>query len=80
MVQNETTSLATIQQLDPIYADFTQSVLGDEPPAPCVRQRRSRPDCARRRQVHLVLDDATVYPVAGRLLFSEVKVDAIPGR
>ena len=26
VVQNETTSLATIQQLDPIYADFTQSV------------------------------------------------------
>ncbi|HWH48069.1 MAG TPA: efflux RND transporter periplasmic adaptor subunit, partial [Burkholderiales bacterium] len=26
VVQNDTTSLATIQQLDPIYADFTQSV------------------------------------------------------
>src|SRR3979490_3420948 len=26
VVQNETASLATIQQLDPIYADFTQSV------------------------------------------------------
>ncbi len=26
MVQNEAQSLATIQQLDPIYADFTQSV------------------------------------------------------
>ena len=26
VVQNDTASLATIQQLDPIYADFTQSV------------------------------------------------------
>ena len=26
MVQNDTANLATIQQLDPIYADFTQSV------------------------------------------------------
>ena len=26
VVQNDSTSLATIQQLDPIYADFTQSV------------------------------------------------------
>src|SRR6267142_3631327 len=26
VIQNESTSLATIQQLDPIYADFTQSV------------------------------------------------------
>ncbi|MFX5701230.1 efflux transporter periplasmic adaptor subunit, partial [Acinetobacter baumannii] len=26
VVQNDATSLATIQQLDPIYADFTQSV------------------------------------------------------
>ena len=50
VVQNETTSLATIQQLDPIYADFTQSVSEMQQAAPRLRQRRSRPDCARRGQ------------------------------
>src|SRR6185295_5120176 len=39
VVQNETTSLATIQQLDPIYADFTQR--GQGPPR--ARRRNSLP-------------------------------------
>ncbi len=80
MVQNETTSLATIQQLDPIYADFTQSVnelnqlrrafeSGD--------LDRIAPDAMK---VRLVLDDGIVYPVAGKLLFSDAKVDAHTGQ
>jgi membrane fusion protein (multidrug efflux system) len=80
IVQNETTSLATIQQLDPIYADFTQSVTemnklrrafdsGD--------LDRILPDAVK---VRLVLDDGTVYPVPGKLLFSESKVDAHTGQ
>ena len=50
VVQNETTNLATIQQLDPIYADFTQSVYRDEQAAARVRERRTRPHIARRGQ------------------------------
>jgi membrane fusion protein (multidrug efflux system) len=80
VVQNETTNLATIQQLDPIYADFTQSVTemnklrrafdnGD--------LDRISPDAAR---IRLVLDDGTIYPVSGKLLFSESKVDAHTGQ
>jgi len=80
VVQNETTSLATIQQLDPIYADFTQSV------SEMHKLRRAfdsgdldriSPDAAK---VRLVLDDGTVYPVPGKLLFSESKVDAYTGQ
>ena len=80
VVQNETTSLATIQQLDPIYADFTQSV------SEMNKLRRAfdsgdldriAPDTAK---VRLVLDDGTVYPIAGKLLFSEAKVDAYTGQ
>ena len=80
VVQNETTNLATIQQLDPIYADFTQSV------SEMNRLRRSfengeldqiSPDAAR---VRLVLDDGTIYPLSGKLLFSESKVDAYTGQ
>ena len=80
VVQNEATNLATIQQLDPIYADFTQSV------AEMNRLRRAfdtgdleriSPDAAK---VRLVLDDGTVYPAHGKLLFSESKVDAHTGQ
>ncbi|WP_271588474.1 efflux RND transporter periplasmic adaptor subunit [Bradyrhizobium sp. CCBAU 53415] len=79
VVQNET-NLATIQQLDPIYADFTQSVnelnqlrrafeSGD--------LERIAPDAAK---VRLVLDDDTIYPPNGKLLFSDAKVDANTGQ
>jgi membrane fusion protein (multidrug efflux system) len=77
VVQNET-NLATIQQLDPIYADFTQSV------TELNQLRRSlesgeldgiAPDVAR---IRLVLDDGAIY--AGKLLFSDVKVDAHTGQ
>ncbi|MFA5966886.1 MAG: efflux RND transporter periplasmic adaptor subunit [Sphingomonas sp.] len=80
VVQNETTNLATIQQLDPIYADFTQSV------SEMNKLRRAfdkgeldriSPDAAR---VRLVLDDGTLYPLSGKLLFSESKVDAYTGQ
>ena len=37
----------------------------------------SAPDAAK---VRLVLDDGTVYPIAGKLLFSEAKVDAFTGQ
>lgn len=80
LAQNDNTSLATIQQLDPIYADFTQSVselnslrrsfeTGD--------LERIAPDAAK---VRLVLDDGTLYPLPGRLLFSEAKVDSLTGQ
>jgi membrane fusion protein, multidrug efflux system len=79
VVQNET-NLATIQQLDPIYADFTQSV------TELNQLRRSlesgeldriAPDMAR---VRLVLDDGTVYASPGKLLFSDARVDAHTGQ
>jgi len=80
VVQNEAASLATIQQLDPIYADFTQSVnelnqlrrafeSGD--------LDRIAPDAMK---VRLVLDEGAVYPLAGKLLFSDAKVDAHTGQ
>ncbi|WP_315701657.1 MULTISPECIES: efflux RND transporter periplasmic adaptor subunit [unclassified Bradyrhizobium] len=78
-VQNET-SMVTIQQLDPIYADFTQSVTEMH------RLRRAFESGDLERIVHdaikvrLLLDDGTLYPVAGKLLFSEAKVDAATGQ
>jgi membrane fusion protein (multidrug efflux system) len=79
VVQNET-NLATIQQLDPIYADFTQSVTELNHLRRALESGeldRIAPDAAR---VRLVLDDGAVYPSAGKLLFSEAKVDAHTGQ
>jgi len=78
-VQNET-ALATIQQLDPIYADFTQSA------TELSRLRRAFESGDLERIAHdaikvrLVLDDGTLYAAAGKLLFSEAKVDANTGQ
>jgi membrane fusion protein (multidrug efflux system) len=80
VVQNDNTNLASIQQLDPIYADFTQSVSelnslrrsfesGD--------LERIAPDAAK---IRLVLDDGSIYPLPGKLLFSEAKVDTFTGQ
>lgn len=79
VVQNDTV-IATIQQLDPIYVDFTQSVTEMN------RLRRSFADgdldqiAPTTARVRLVLDDGTVYPMPGKLLFSEAKVHAHTGQ
>src|SRR6266702_6355000 len=80
VVQNEAANLATIQQLDPIYADFTQSVSE-------LNQLRRAFDsgdldriAADAARVRLVLDDGAVYAAAGKLLFSDAKVDAHTGQ
>jgi membrane fusion protein (multidrug efflux system) len=80
VVQNETASLATIQQLDPIYADFTQSVTELNQLRRAFESGdldRIAPDAAK---VRLVLDDGQLYPLPGKLLFSDAKVDAHTGQ
>ena len=80
VVQNETASLATIQQLDPIYADFTQSVSELNHLRRAFETgelERISPDAMK---VRLVLDDGAVYPLPGKLLFSDAKVDAHTGQ
>ncbi len=80
VVQNETSGLAKIQQLDPIYADFTQSV-GELNKLRRAFERgdleRLAPDAAK---VSLIFDDGTAYPLPGKLLFSDAKVEAETGQ
>jgi membrane fusion protein, multidrug efflux system len=77
--QNESTPLATIQQLDPVYFDFTQSSTD------VLRLRRAvaegqvkslEPGTA---EVHLLLEDGSEYPHSGKLLFSDISVDPSTG-
>jgi membrane fusion protein, multidrug efflux system len=80
VVQNDATSLATIQQLDPIYADFTQSVTELNHLRRAFESGeldRISPDTMK---VRLLLDDGALYPLPGKLLFSDAKVDAQTGQ
>ena len=80
VVQNEAHALATIQQLNSVYADFTQSVNDLNR----LRRDFERGDLDRisedAAKVRLVLDDGASYPLAGKLLFSDAKVDAGTGQ
>ena len=78
--QGEATHLATVQQLDPVYADFTQSAgelqqLRRDLESGALEQ--VAPDAAK---VQLMLDDETLYPYPGRLLFSDASVDPSTGQ
>jgi membrane fusion protein (multidrug efflux system) len=72
------TLLTTVQQLDPIYVDVTQSS------ADLLRLRREMESGHIRtgdtaRQVKLILEDGTAYPLVGRLQFRDVTVDPATG-
>ncbi len=80
VVQNDTVSLATIQQIDPIYADFTQSVTELNNMRRSLASGEFEEIAPEQAKVRLLLDDGSVYPFAGKLLFSDAKVDAATGQ
>lgn len=76
---NQPTPLVTIQQMNPMYVDVTQSsseVLRLRRAMASGELKRVRDDAAR---VTLVLEDGTPYPHEGALQFSDVTVDASTG-
>lgn len=77
--QNETTALATIQQLDPIYVDFKQPV------AEVLRLREALAGGRLTREPDKgapisITADGTDDKLEGRLLFSDVTVDRATGQ
>ncbi len=74
---NQTTALATVQQLDPVYVDVTQSS------SAILRLRRAiaagNLSAAHTVKVQLLLEDGTPYPLEGALQFSDVTVDQSTG-
>lgn len=73
--QGEATLLATVQQLDPIYMDLTQSsneVLRIRRAMEAGKLKRTGKD---EIKVTLVLDDGSHYALPGKLLFSDISVD-----
>jgi membrane fusion protein (multidrug efflux system) len=76
---NQTTALATIQQLGSMYVDVTQSS------AELLRMKQNlasgalKTDRTGQARVKLVLEDGSDYPLPGTLKFSEVTVDQSTG-
>lgn len=75
--RGEATLLATIEQIDPIYANFTQ------PGVDLLRLRQAvkagRLKEAERARVELILEDGSMYAQPGKLLFSDLAVDPATG-
>ncbi len=71
--RGEATLLATIEQVDPIYANFTQSgadLLRLQQAIKAGKLKR-----AESAKVELVLEDGSSYPQPGKLLFADLAVD-----
>jgi membrane fusion protein (multidrug efflux system) len=78
---NDATVVANVQQTETLYINFTQSA------AQVLQMRRDlaagtieRANGAEAAQVRVVLDDGSLYPTLGRLLFTDMTVDAATGQ
>lgn len=79
--QGEATALAVVQQIDPVYVNFTQSA------SDVFQLRRAmergqfkRAGGAEAASVKLVLADGSEYTQTGKLLFTDLSVDATTGQ
>jgi membrane fusion protein (multidrug efflux system) len=74
---NQPAALATVQQLDSMYVDVTQST------AELLKLKQNLASGVMNKsssaQVKLLLEDGSAYPLAGTLKFSEVTVDQSTG-
>ena len=75
--KGEATLLATIEQIDPIYANFTR------PGADVWRLQQAIKSGKLKKvateKIDLVLEDGSLYPMKGKLLFSDLAVDPDTG-
>jgi membrane fusion protein, multidrug efflux system len=71
--QGEATLLATIEQLDPIYVNFTESGADLLRLKQAVQAGSLKP--AESAKVELLQEDGSVYPHSGRIFFTDMAVD-----
>lgn len=78
--QGTATPLAVVQQIDPVYVNFTQSA------ADAFKLRKALSDGQfssvgqEATEVQVLLDDGTHYELPGKLLFSDISVDPTTGQ
>lgn len=78
--QGEATPLAVVQQINPLFVNFTQ------PASEALKLQRAlsagqlRQAAGGAASVRVLLDDGSEYPVRGRLLFTDLSVDSTSGQ
>jgi membrane fusion protein (multidrug efflux system) len=76
--QVEATQMAVIQQIDPVYVNFTQSATELQRLRRALSSGKAKP--VTDAPVHIVMEDGTELGSAGRLLFSDLSVDPTSGQ
>ena len=77
--QGDATQLAVVQQLDPIYVNLTQSSTDLLKLQQAMSNGQLKTVGKDKAKVTLVTEDGRTYPQSGKLLFSDVSVDATTG-
>ncbi|WP_199257424.1 efflux RND transporter periplasmic adaptor subunit [Paracoccus binzhouensis] len=80
LVNAQTDIMATIQQLDPVYVDFTQSSSQLFALRRALAAGQLAMMSADQAEVRLIFDDGSEYAHPGKLLFSEASVDSSTGQ
>ena len=73
--QDQATPLTTVEQLDPIYVNFSQPAADVDALRRAVKSGRATGIAQHDVAVTLLRADGTAYPLKGRLLFSDLAVD-----
>ena len=77
--QGEATALAVIQQVDPLYVNFTQSAAEVLRLAKAIEGGQFKRN-GKSAAVRVVLEDGSEHPQAGKLLFADLTVDTTTGQ
>lgn len=75
--KGEATLLATIEQLDPVYANFTQSGSDLLRLRQAIKQGKLKH--ANTAKVELLFEDGSIYPLPGKIFFTDMAIDAGTG-
>ena len=78
--QGEATPLAVVQQINPIYVNFTQSTTEVLRLRKAIESGQFKRAGGKGASVRVVLEDGTEYEQPGKLLFSDLTVDATSGQ
>src|SRR3954469_2602490 len=78
--QGEATPLAVIQQIDPLYVNFTQSATDVTNLRKALAEGRLKRAGGEGALVRIQLEDGSIHPQPGKLLFADLTVDQNTGQ
>ena len=78
--QGEVTQLAVVQQVNPLYVNFTQSANEVMKLRQALNSGALKKAGEQAASIRIVTDDGREYPLPGKLLFSDLTVDTTSGQ